>query len=296
MRASVVSIISSVVLVGSLFFAGSALAQSAPFCADAQSVEWLDAFGPLSEQLGDVMGEPVECSHQASDGGDTVQETSTGLAILRMPNGLATFTDGTTRWALTTDQGLISWMGTSLDPPRREIPCRTLPIRGFGQVFGAMDEAFGLIGCPRSPESGIDIATQRFEHGWMIWRGARESYDPAAIFVLFDDDQHYVRFDDTYSPTADPESGTATPPPGLQQPVRGFGKVWREGTGARVRDRLGWAIAAEAAGRGATEYFDRGTLLWTPVPRQVFLLAATTADRPQQVLQVWRGYADTFVE
>ena len=51
MRASVVLIISGVVLVGSLSFAGTGMAQSAPFCADAQSVEWLDAFGPLSEQL-----------------------------------------------------------------------------------------------------------------------------------------------------------------------------------------------------------------------------------------------------
>jgi len=297
MRAGLVSLVSSValVVVGSAAFAVTGMAQSAPFCAEAQSVDWLDEFAPLSEQLGDVMGEPVECPHPTSDGGDTVQQTSTGLAVLRMPSGLPSFTDGTTRWALT-DQGLVSWMGTSLDPPRRELPCRTLPIRGFGQVFGAIDEAFGLIGCPQSSESGVDVATQRFEHGWMIWRGSRDKYDPAAIFVLFEDDQHYVRFDDTYSPTADPESGPAVPPPGLQQPVRGFGKVWREGTGARVRARLGWANAPESAGRGATEYFDRGALLWTPDPLQIFLLAATTADRPQQVLQVWRGYVDTFAE
>jgi hypothetical protein len=298
MRVGLVSIVSSIalVVVSSVTFTVAGMAQSAPFCADAQSVDWLDAFAPLSEQLGEVMGEPVECAHQTSDSGDTVQQTSTGLAILRSPSGLATFTDGTTRWALTTDRGLLSWMGTSLDPPRREIPCRSLPIRGFGQVFGTMDEAFGLIGCPWSAETGVDVATQRFEHGWMVWRASRDTWDPATIFVLFEDDQHYVRFDDTYSPTADPESGNAIPPPGLLQPVRGFGKVWREGTAARVRDRLGWAKAPESAGRGAMESFDRGALLWTPEPRQIFLLAATTAHRPQQVLQVWRGYADTFTE
>jgi hypothetical protein len=295
MQVGLISILSSIALlmVSSATFT---MAQTAPFCADAQSVDWLDAFAPLSEQLGDVMGEPIECAHQTSDGGDTVQQTSTGQAILRSPSGLATFTDGTTHWALTADQGLVSWMGTSLDPPRREIPCRSLPIRGFGQVFGTMDEAFGLIGCPWSSETGVDVATQRFEHGWMIWRASRDSYDPPAIYVLFDDDQHYVRFDDTFSPTADPESGSATPPPGLLQPVRGFGKIWREGTAAHVRDRLGWALVPESAGRGAMESFDRGALLWTPEPRQIFLLAATTADRPQQVLQVWRGYAATFSE
>jgi uncharacterized protein with LGFP repeats len=161
-----------------------------------------------------------------------------------------------------------------------------------------MDEAYGLIGCPTSSESGLDVATQRFERGWMIWRAARNTWDPAAVFVLFEDDQHYVRFDDTYSPTSDPVSSPTLLPPavGLQQPVRGFGKVWREGTAAHVRDRLGWATGPEAAGRGAMESFERGALLWTPEPREVFLLAATTADRPQQVLQVWRGYADTFSE
>ena len=296
MRATWFSLVSSVALMaGSAIFSPAGMAQSAPFCTDAQSLQWLDAFGPLSAQLGEIMGDPVECAHPATDGGDTVQQTTMGVAILRMPSGVPGFTDGTTRWALT-GQGLVSWVGTSPDPPRGELPCRTLPVRGFGQVFGAMDEAYGLIGCPTSSETPIDVATQQFEHGWMVWRGSRGMSDAPTIYVMFEDDQHYVRFDDTYSPTTDPAAGTATPPPGLQQPVRGFGKVWREGTAARVRDRLGWATAAESGGQGATEYFDRGALLWTPGPHQIFLLATTTADRPQQVLQVWRGYADTFSE
>jgi uncharacterized protein with LGFP repeats len=273
------------------------MAELAPFCAEEQSVDWLDAFAPLSAQLGEAMGDPIECPHPATDGGDTVQQTSTGLAILRTPSGLPSFTNGTTHFALT-DLGLVTWTGASLDPPRPALPCRSLPIRGFGQVFGEIDEAYGLIGCPTSSESGLDVVTQRFEHGWMIWRGARSRWDPAGIFVLFEDDQHYVRFDDTYSPTSDPVSSATllAPGPGLQQPVRGFGKVWREGTGAHVRDRLGWATGPEAAGQGATEFFERGALVWTPEPREVFLLAATTADRIPQVLQVWRGYVDTFSE
>src|SRR5437879_6269466 len=100
MRVGLVSIVSSMVLL-MVSSATLSMAQSAPFCGDAQSVDWLDAFAPLTEQLGDVMGDPVECAHQTSDGGDTVQATSTGLAILRSPSGLATFSDGTTHWALT---------------------------------------------------------------------------------------------------------------------------------------------------------------------------------------------------
>jgi hypothetical protein len=37
-------------------------------------------------------------------------------------------------------------------------------------------------------------------------------------------------------------------------------------------------------------------MLWTPDPREVFVLAATTNDRPPQVLQVWRAYADTYTD
>jgi hypothetical protein len=269
-------------------------AEAAPFCADDQAVDWLPALAPLSAQLGDTMGEPIECPHPAGDSDDTVQQTSTGLAILRATTGAPTFTDGSTRWALL-DSGVVSWTGASLDPPRREIPCARQPVRGFGLVFGMQADAFDLLGCPGAGETGVNVAVQRFEHGWMVWED-KHSYTPATIYVLFDDNQHYARFDDTYSPTGDPISGAFTPPAGLLQPTAGFGKVWREGTGAAVRDRLGWATGPESAGGGAIESFQRGHMLWTPDPREVFVLAAQTTDRPPQVLQTWRAYVDTFTE
>ncbi len=44
--------------------------------------------------------------------------------------------------------------------------------------------------------------------------------------------------------SGDPESDPSiTPPDGRYQPLRGFGKVWRDNT--RVRDALGWALAPE---------------------------------------------------
>ena len=50
-------------------------------------------------------------------------------------------------------------------------------------------------------------------------------------------------FADTYA-DGDPESDPSiVPPAGLLQPIRGFGKVWRENQA--VRDRLGWAVAPE---------------------------------------------------
>jgi len=281
-------------LLGAQSMSGAVQADPAPFCGDDQSPEWLDAFAPLSAQLGDTMGQPVECPHQATDSQDTLQQTSTGLAVLRATSGVPTFTDGTTRWALTSG-GLVSWSGPSLDPPRRELPCSRQPVRGFGLIFGTQDDAYDLLGCPGAGETGLDVAVQRFEHGWMVWEG-KHSYVPPTIYVLFEDDQHYARFDDTYSPSADPLSGPFVAPPGLLQPQAGFGKVWREGTAVGVRDRLGWATGAEADGQGSIEGFQHGHMLWTPNPREVFVLAATTNDRPPQVLQVWRAYVDTYTD
>jgi hypothetical protein len=274
----------------------TALADPAPFCADDEAPPaWLEAFGPLSDQLGDVMGQPTECAQPAAESGDTLQLTTTGLAILRQPLGIPTFTDGTTHWALT-DRGLVDWTSPSLDPPRRELPCGTLPIRGFGQVYGTRGEPFDLLGCPTSAETALDVVSQRFERGWMFWRAPRMPGDPPAIYALFDDTQRYIRFDDTFVAGADPVTGSLVPPAGLFQPSGGIGKVWREATAIGVRDRLGWATTPEASGMGSIETFQRGFMVWATGPKMIFLLAASTNNRVPQTLQTWRVYPDTFVE
>jgi hypothetical protein len=56
-----------------------------------------------------------------------------------------------------------------------------------------------------------------------------------------------------------PVSGGETPPAGLFEPVRGFGKLWREEPG--VRDRLGWAVEPEAPVPIFLQQFENGALL-----------------------------------
>jgi hypothetical protein len=94
--------------------------------------------------------------------------------------------------------------------------------------------------CPAGPAVVSDGAEAHFERGTMVWVGAEDR-----IYVLFDDGQHprWSAYSDEWDegePTMDPE---IEPPPGLQQPVRGFGLVWREETS--VRERLGWAVDEE---------------------------------------------------
>jgi len=83
-------------------------------------------------------------------------------------------------------------------------------------------------------------AHQTFEHGSMIWIPGIEGRD--LIFVLYNDHTWHL-YVDTWAegqPESDPN---ITPPAGLFQPIRGFGKVWREQPG--VRDKIGWATQPE---------------------------------------------------
>lgn len=100
--------------------------------------------------------------------------------------------------------------------------------------------------CPRDAATSPPAAQQEFEGGRMIWLQLQSN-----IIVLFDqaaaggDGLQMRVYDDTWTvgePESDPE---IEPPADRLQPVRGFGKVWRENP--EVRDGLGWALAPEMA-------------------------------------------------
>jgi hypothetical protein len=122
--------------------------------------------------------------------------------------------------------------------------------------FTTSDARFSRL-CPSGPAESSWAAEQIFEHGRMIWMEHGEyvysdlwgsgDYDgEGVIFVLYDSSAggHQVQvFVDTWT-SAEPESDPSiVPPAGLYQPIRGFGKVWRNNP--EVRDRLGWAVAPE---------------------------------------------------
>jgi len=101
-------------------------------------------------------------------------------------------------------------------------------------------------GCPLAPHFPTIVA-QHFEHGLLLWLEATGDERPFnEIIALYDDEGPLPRWqtmvDDWTEgePESDPD---LVPPDGLYQPVRGFGRVWRERTG--VRDRLGWATDEE---------------------------------------------------
>lgn len=96
--------------------------------------------------------------------------------------------------------------------------------------------------CPTEPLISA-AAEQQFERGTMIWVGAED-----AIYVVYrigGVPAHWQRFQDQWDESQPAEDPALVPPEGLQQPIRGFGLIWRERSG--VRDGLGWALEGEQA-------------------------------------------------
>jgi hypothetical protein len=114
--------------------------------------------------------------------------------------------------------------------------------------------------CPGVETRYPQAAQQQFERGFMIWHETLQSDEPgssSAIYVLYENGA-CEQFDDTWR-ADEPDSDPAlTPPEGLHQPVRGFGKVWRENES--VREKLGWAVAPEQGFTGVWQDARPGSL------------------------------------
>ena len=94
---------------------------------------------------------------------------------------------------------------------------------------------------PGSCPAGLPIisaaAEQPFEGGVLIWL---EEIDSVLVFY---DHGRWLRFDDTWSEDQPQSDPSLVPPTGRFQPIRGFGKIWREQPD--VREALGWAMGVE---------------------------------------------------
>ncbi len=160
---------------------------------------------------------------------------------------------------------------------------------GVGTLFIADARVRGLLGAPLGPTVQAQGATQAFERGRMFLYRERPGAT-GLITVLCGDEQagqvfttsrYEPYFLDPWDPSQ-PVGGGPGPQPGLYEPQRGFGRVWREngsylgGQGSaftRVRDCLGYATTPdETAFLVATQSFARGIVLSTPDGRAAYAL------------------------
>ena len=96
-------------------------------------------------------------------------------------------------------------------------------------------------GYPGVTINQIQVAEQVFENGRMFWIGPTQQI---WVMIITDEGRGDWRiFEDSFvegEAEFDPE---IVPPEGLEQPTRGFGKLWRENPD--LREALGWAITPE---------------------------------------------------
>jgi hypothetical protein len=151
----------------------------------------------------------------------------------------------------------------------QEAPCPSYTGRLFTQLTARHAEIADRLGCRTSPELSINLTIQRFEHGWML----RESADPgpgeaAGVpinEVLFEDDQHYVRYDGSPRELADQDR-------------------------ARLGEPMGRAQAAPAR----AQLFEHGGVVWDPRTGATFALVIIgPADQPSPE-RVWWLFTDTL--
>jgi hypothetical protein len=95
-------------------------------------------------------------------------------------------------------------------------------------------------GCPLTSAVTSPAAFQQMERGIMIWVQSGQT-----IFVLYQSEGFptWLFAPDTFVDGEFLSNGGFIPPPGMQMPQRGFGKLWLNDES--VRGRLGWATSAE---------------------------------------------------
>ncbi|MGN6697559.1 MAG: hypothetical protein ACTHMR_05335 [Thermomicrobiales bacterium] len=162
---------------------------------------------------------------------------------------------------------------------------------GFGVLYITNERVREVLGPPSStPPTVTAGAAQEFEHGRLIYW-----HNPATgaglIAALCGDSQSgqvfvgsrlQLFFEDTWD-ASQPVGGGPGPQPGLYQPMRGFGKLWREH--ADIRQCLGYAtMPDETAGTITEQAFAFGLLLSTPDGQEAYALYFTGEVGPNNRL------------
>jgi hypothetical protein len=174
------------------------------------------------------------------------------------------------------------------------IYCDSTPIRGFGKVWGDHLDVQNTLGCPYDEEQGTKAALQTFQNGLMLWLEADSHYSGDPVYVFFNDGD-YQRFGDLGA--ADPDKVGPTPA-GFYPVGDKFSKVYWEGTGVKVKERLGYATGAAEDTAGAFLQFNRGRMFWAEAIDNIFIIydyyECCDANDNSFLIRSWANYEDKF--
>jgi hypothetical protein len=160
--------------------------------------------------------------------------------------------------------------GVTLTPV--ELACAAEPPLPFAAIWANIPQAKSMMRCPQGSPQSYNGVWQNFERGAMFWRETDRT-----IFVISDSATRQGQPTDKWWHMADtwadgePESDAGlAPPPGYQQPVRGFGKVWR--SNGFVRQAIGWASSGELPITVQWQTFDGGWMMTGPGGGPVYVM------------------------
>jgi hypothetical protein len=166
--------------------------------------------------------------------------------------------------------------------PSGPIRCNVVPIRGFGKVWADHVEIQRPLRCPWQGEQGTNAAVQHFQHGTMFWVEQDSTWGADPVYVLFDD-HTYQRFGDMRP--ADP-AAVGHIPSGFYPVGDKFSAIYWEGTGVRVKERLGYPTSLQQDSPGAFQQFGNGRMFWVGVIDRIFVIFERS--------WTWNSYKDTF--
>ncbi len=135
----------------------------------------------------------------------------------------------------------------------RPVACSRAPLAQFADEYDRE-----RLGCPTNGGNGsVWMAMQTFDGGVMFWRE-----DTDKIYVVYNSGG-WARFDDVWlEGDAEFTCGSQESPP---TPKRGFGRIWCDHDS--VHNGLGNAHDAELGAAGATQDFERGSIVLAPSGR-----------------------------
>ena len=157
--------------------------------------------------------------------------------------------------------------------------CAIKPTGALGEVWNSFSDVQSGLKCPTQAPLTVWGAEQTFQYGYMFWRS-----DTNKIYVMYGTGA-WKEVPNTWKEGDPQKNDQIYPPAGLYQPVRGFGKVWRDFEGANP-DRvpiIGWATAEERGFNYVYQAFQGGHMILTD--RNVVYVLYLNGQ--------WRGYTAT---
>ena len=145
----------------------------------------------------------------------------------------------------------VSWT-LQVAPTRLPDVCELSPAEPFAAAH-ADKKIAARLACPTDEATVTWAAFQPFERGLMFWRADLGDIDVLHV------DGWWAGYDDTWDETQPVDDPALVPPEGLLQPVRGFGKLWREQLGG-PQASVGWALDPERGYEMLSQPFGGGAM------------------------------------